>query len=59
MSVECAICKHYACRVGRIDAAPASCPMHGPFPDFDSLYADEPTRRLAYHAARVEAGPTT
>jgi uncharacterized metal-binding protein len=29
--------------------------MHGPFPPFEQLYADEQERRLAYHAARVEA----
>jgi uncharacterized metal-binding protein len=29
--------------------------MHGPFPAFEELYASEPARRLAYHAARVEA----
>jgi len=29
--------------------------MHGPFPAFEDLYAPETTRRLAYHAARVEA----
>ncbi len=55
MSLECATCSRYACRVGRLDAAPDSCPMHGPFPDFQDLYAAEPARRLAYHAARVEA----
>jgi uncharacterized metal-binding protein len=29
--------------------------MRGPFPDFEALYRDEPTRALACHAARVEA----
>jgi uncharacterized metal-binding protein len=55
VSIECATCSRYACRVGRLDAAPGSCPMRGPFPDFEELYADEPRRRLAYQAARVEA----
>jgi uncharacterized metal-binding protein len=55
MSVECATCKPLACRLGRIDAAPEACPMRGPFPDFTTLYAAEPMRMLAYHAARVEA----
>lgn len=55
MAVECAECRPFACRVGRVDLAPETCPMHGPFPDFEALYADEATRTLAYHAARVEA----
>jgi uncharacterized metal-binding protein len=55
MTVECATCKPFACRAGRIDAAPEGCPMRGAFPDFSSLYATEPMRALAYHAARVEA----
>jgi uncharacterized metal-binding protein len=54
MSVECATCTPYACRLGRIDAAPEGCPMRGAFPDFAALYA-EPMRTLAYHAARIEA----
>jgi len=29
--------------------------MHGPFPPFEALYSTDMTRRLAYHAARVEA----
>ena len=54
MALECATCRPYACRAGRIQAAPEGCPMHGPFPAFESLYAGEATLRLAYHAARVE-----
>jgi uncharacterized metal-binding protein len=52
---ECASCMSYACRLGRLDAAPPTCPMRGPFPPFEWLYAAEEARRLAYHAARVEA----
>ena len=55
MALECASCRPYACRLGRIDTAPEQCPMHGSFPAFEALYAAEATRRLAYHAARVEA----
>jgi uncharacterized metal-binding protein len=29
--------------------------MHGPFPSFEALYSTDASRRLAYHAARVEA----
>lgn len=54
MVVECAACERYACRAGRIDAAPDGCPMHGPFPEFDLLYASEDVRRLHLHATRVE-----
>ncbi|MGD8329309.1 MAG: DUF1847 domain-containing protein, partial [Acidobacteriota bacterium] len=49
---DCAI---YACRQGRIDAAPPECVMRGEFPDFESLYDNQRARSMAYHAARVEA----
>jgi uncharacterized metal-binding protein len=55
MAVECATCASHACRLGRTDAAPSTCPMRGPFPPFEYLYRTEEVRRLAYHAARVEA----
>ena len=55
MPVECAQCRRYACRTGRLDALPEACPMHGPFPDFESLYQEASTREFAYHAARIEA----
>lgn len=56
MAPDCAVCDRYACRVGRLDAAPESCPMHDDgFPAFEALYAGEAVRALAYHAARVEA----
>jgi uncharacterized metal-binding protein len=55
MSVDCAACVRYACRKGRVDAAPETCPMHGDFPPFDTLYGDKRARSMAYHAARVEA----
>ncbi len=55
MSLDCGGCDRYACRVGRVDAAPATCPMRGDFPAFDALYGEERDLVLAYHAARVEA----
>jgi uncharacterized metal-binding protein len=55
MAIECAKCASHACRLGRADVAPSTCPMRGPFPPFESLYLTEDVRRLAYHAARVEA----
>ncbi len=55
MSVDCASCDRYACRVGRVDATPNDCPMRGPFPSFESLYSDEDARTLLYQSARVEA----
>jgi len=55
MTLECATCRPYACRTGRIESAPEACPMHGPFPAFERLYTSEATLRLAYHAARIEA----
>ncbi|HKJ92622.1 MAG TPA: DUF1847 domain-containing protein [Longimicrobiales bacterium] len=55
MSMDCAGCDRYACRAGRVDAAPETCPMWGDFPAFETLYDADVVRRLAYHAARVEA----
>jgi len=55
MSLECASCDRYACRVGRSDATPDDCPMRGPFPAFEELYATDEARSLLYHSARVEA----
>ena len=56
MNIQCAHCKVYACRAGRIDAAPESCPMlGGSFPGFDELYGTDDRRRMAYEAARIEA----
>jgi uncharacterized metal-binding protein len=55
MSVECASCHVYACRVGRVDASPEDCPMRGPFPAFEDLYDTDESRRLLYHSAWVEA----
>jgi uncharacterized metal-binding protein len=55
MSIECAACNRYACQVGRLDATPDDCPMRGPFPSFDELYATDEAKRLLYQAARVEA----
>lgn len=54
VSVDCAGCDRYACRAGRVDAAPVGCPMRGEFPDFEALYGAPAVQRLAYHAARVE-----
>lgn len=51
----CTRCAGNPCARGRVDLAPAECPMRGPFPDFDELYGAEPDRRLAYHAALIEA----
>ncbi len=34
---------------------PKTCPMRGDFPDFETLYAPQPWRDIAYHAALVEA----
>ena len=55
MALECAKCSRYACRVGRLDATPDDCPMRGPFPSFEELYATDTARHLLYHSARVEA----
>jgi len=55
MAPECASCERYACRVGRIDATPDDCPMRGPFPSYEELYATDEARSLLYHSARVEA----
>jgi uncharacterized metal-binding protein len=55
MALECASCNRYACRVGRSDATPDDCPMRGPFPAFEELYATDEARSLLYHSARVEA----
>jgi uncharacterized metal-binding protein len=55
MPVQCATCTPHVCRLGQVDTAPDSCPMHGPFPSFEDLYAPEAARRLAYQAARIEA----
>jgi uncharacterized metal-binding protein len=55
MAVDCASCDRYACQVGRLDATPDDCPMRGPFPSFEELYATDESRRLLYHSARVEA----
>ena len=55
MALDCARCDRYACRVGRLDATPDDCPMRGPFPSFEELYATDEARRLLYHSARVEA----
>jgi len=55
MHVDCAACDRYACRVGRLDATPDDCPMRGPFPSYEDLYATDEARRLLYHSAWVEA----
>ncbi len=55
MHVDCAACDRYACRVGRLDATPDDCPMRGPFPAYEDLYATDEARKLLYHSARVEA----
>ncbi len=55
MTVECAKCSSYMCRTGSIDVAPVNCPMHGGFPSFADLYADDESRRMAYQSALVEA----
>lgn len=55
MSTHCAKCKCYACRRGRVDAAPADCPMHGAFPSFEALYSEPEAKRMAYQSALVEA----
>jgi uncharacterized metal-binding protein len=54
MTLACADCATFVCRVGHPEAAPDTCPMRGPFPDFDTLYPPGPVRRLAYHSAVVE-----
>jgi uncharacterized metal-binding protein len=54
-TVECAECSSYMCRTGSIDAAPPSCPMHGSFPSFSSLYTTDESKRMAYEAALIEA----
>lgn len=55
MHLDCASCDRYACRVGRLDATPDDCPMRGPFPSYEDLYATDEARKLLYHSARVEA----
>ena len=56
MAIQCAHCNVYACRAGRIDAAPEGCPMQsGTFPGFEELYGTEDRRRMAYESARIEA----
>lgn len=55
MHVDCAACDRYACRVGRLDATPDDCPMRGPFPAYEDMYATDEARTLLYHSARVEA----
>ncbi len=55
MRPDCARCETFVCRKGRPDLAAPDCPMQGPFPDFEELYAAEETRRLVYEAAKIEA----
>jgi len=56
VTIQCAHCNVYACRAGRIDAAPENCPMQGEtFPGFKELYGTEDRRRMAYESARIEA----
>ncbi|NJD18847.1 MAG: DUF1847 domain-containing protein, partial [Gemmatimonadetes bacterium] len=55
MHVDCAACDRFACRVGRLDATPDDCPMRGPFPSYEHLYATDEARTLLYHSAWVEA----
>ena len=55
MSLECAKCTNYPCRVGRTDLGPDACPMQGDFPAFEALYGDEGQRSRAIQAALIEA----
>ncbi len=55
MAPDCADCAGTICGTGRSDVVPENCPMRGDFPDFETLYAPQPWRDIAYHAALVEA----
>jgi len=55
MAVDCADCKSFVCRTGRVEALPVNCPMRSELSDFRQLYARSRWREIAYCAARVEA----
>jgi len=55
MSVQCAECKGFYCKLGSPDASPDHCPMRGDFPEFDDLYAEGWIRTILTQSARVEA----
>lgn len=55
MTVDCADCTSYVCRTGHMEALPENCPMRGEFPNFRELYGQHFWRKMAYHAALVEA----
>jgi len=55
MTVQCAECKGFYCKLGKPEASPDHCPMRGDFPDFQDLYPEGPTRSILAQSARVEA----
>jgi uncharacterized metal-binding protein len=55
MAIDCADCTSYVCRTGHKEALPENCPMRGDFPGFRELYTQRFWRKMAYHAALVEA----
>ena len=55
MTVQCAECRGFFCRLGNPDASPDHCPMRGDFPEFQELYAEEQARSILTQSARIEA----
>lgn len=55
MTVQCAVCESHVCRGGNREAGPEFCPMHGDFPEFESLYGDTASLALLRSAATIEA----
>lgn len=53
--MPCTDCDGNPCSVGRVDKAPAYCPMHGSGPGFAALYSSKDARLLTYHSTLVEA----
>jgi len=55
MSVQCAECKGFYCRLGKPEASPDHCPMRGDFPEFEDLYPEGQGRTILAQSAKVEA----
>jgi len=54
--VSCAECKVYACRIGKLDAAPENCPMRdGDITNTRDAFADPAIKKMARESALVEA----